>query len=226
MQNPAKHDLHLSALSISRATCDQLEEIGFVRDQFANNRLCVASAYHGTYAGQRTIPDEGFWRQLCQLLLSDTHFAGHLEEERTARRELISVSSVEPRTKARLLPFTLEPVPCGRYKACDIHLGVELSASSRESIETLEALGMISFERYGGNGVRRVYTVTCESDDDGHALYEKLCGIVKGQLGFVGKIKLEMISRYLRYPSDVDGLPIVSRESVARWLVGAETNPD
>jgi hypothetical protein len=217
----AKHDLHLSALSISPGTCQELERIGFFRDEFANNRYCVASAYHGSYAGPGNIPDDRFWDLLKTLLLSDLSFAGHLEEERTIRREIVRTGRKPGHSIGAILPFHMQPVPDGAHKACDIHLGMELDLSSRESLETLESLKMVSFDKHGTVGVRRIYSLTCENDDDGLALFDALLGIVTSLSGFVGKIKLESITRYLRHPSNADGLPIVTSESARDWLATA-----
>lgn len=217
-----KNDLHLSALSISSFTCDDLERLGFSRDVFANNRYCVASAYHGSYTGALSIPDDKLWVDLCSLLLSDPQFQGHLEEECTQRREFITGPTDTAVGPGSIPPFHMEPVPFGRHKACDIHLGIELDLSSAESCHALEMLRMASFDRVGDKGTRRIYTVTCESESDGHAVFDVLYAFIKLLPGFVGKIKLESTTRYLRHPENAEGLPIVTTRAVRDWMSAAQ----
>jgi hypothetical protein len=120
--------------------------------------------------------------------------------------------------RSPLAAFEMEAVPPGSHKACDIHLGIELNLSSAESCDALEDLRMASFDRQGEQGVRRIYTVTCESYDDGEAIYETLYSFIRALPGFIGKIKLEETTRYLRHPTHADGLPIVTVTAASRWL--------
>src|SRR6267143_578014 len=109
-----KHDLHISALTISPASRGNLENLGFVRDEFANNRRCIASEYHASYKGNERIPNDALWGRLSNLLFEDDYFSGHLEEEQTVRRESIASARTTPWKRRPLVPFKLEPVPPGR----------------------------------------------------------------------------------------------------------------
>lgn len=217
MANLSSYDLHLSALSISADSRRAVEDLGFVRDEFANNRHCVASEYHATYRGDALLPNDALWDDVRRLLRHDVTFSGHLEEEQLCQRIIVPGSTVADGS-IRLVPFILSDVLPGLHKACDIHLGVQIDAWSEKKLALLDELRMVSFEKPTADGVRRVYTITCESVSDGEVAFAALEHILSAVCDAPARMKLERTSRYLRHPSNAIGLPLVRADSLQAWL--------
>jgi hypothetical protein len=215
-----KYDLHLSAKKISKSTIKAIEKLGFNRDVFANNRHCDTTMYHGTYRGNVVLPDKKIWKSICQLLNNDTYFEGTLEEEEyETDRVFYFENTIDISFQKQLLPkfITTQPLS-GKYKACDIHIGVNLNKSSNDCINALEALATASFDKPKENSIYRIYTITTENIEDGY----KICSFLKAYFsdGFSiqGKIKLEKTTRHYRKPSLVNTLPLVTTKEVNRWF--------
>lgn len=213
-----RYDLHLSAAHISPQTVRTVEKLGFVRDEFANNTRCLASDYHGTFRGPQRLPDDDLWRQACAALRSDPLFIGCLEEESIEpehQRTLHGTGSAMP---APLPPIHLTDVPAGEHKACDLHIGVNLTTSTPAALAQLEHLEIASFDKPTPEGIRRVYTITCATRDDGERMFTHLAQHLSQVPGLHGKMKLEMTTRYLRHPDDAPTLPLTTPAVVAAWL--------
>lgn len=218
MSRSTKFDLHLSAYSLSPDTIRKVEALGFKRDMFANNRRCDTTAYHGTFRGERSLPDDGLWKQLEDIFRSDTSFVGGLEEEVFTPAEVIRFngdSSITPRPAADLQSQV--PAP-GSYKACDIHINVDLEASSDQGIAYLESFGLASFDKPQENGTHRVYSATCASIESGRKLFRELTDILPTIPGLVGKMKFEAVTRFLRLPNTAPALPLTSDNQLEAWL--------
>jgi hypothetical protein len=223
--NAIEYDLHLSAISISSGTVQAIESIGFVRDEFANNTKCVASEYHGTFRGSAPLPDDHLWATICSVLSSDTAFSGGLEEEVTQphhEHRLIGSADAIPEA---LPPIELQPITAGKRKACDLHISISLATSARHAIEYIETLQAASFEKPSPEGVRRIYTVTCETFEDGENLFLALCNMLDQVPGLHGKLKLEGTTRFFRHPIDAATLPLTDSQSVRRWLNTVSRQP-
>ena len=76
-----KFDLHLSAYNITPDTIRKVETLGFKRDEFANNTRCDTTVYHGTFRGNRILPDDSLWNELKNIFGQEPTFVGGLEEE-------------------------------------------------------------------------------------------------------------------------------------------------
>lgn len=217
-------DIHLSAFRIAPATVKRIEHLGFARDEFANNTRCLASEYHGTYRGKRQLPDDGLWNETCQLLLADGIFRGCLEEESIDprhQREMDGKGCLAP----SLLPqLRHKEVPAGKQKACDLHIGVELGRSPPAAIEQLESLKIASFEKPIPDGIRRVYTITCETVEDGEKLFDVLQRHLSQVPDLRGKMKLERTTRCFRHPDDAPVLPLTTREMVSEWIASVSAS--
>lgn len=212
------YDLHLSAALISQSTIASLNQLGFVRDEFANLTFCHTGEYHATYRGSNRLPDDGLWDSICFLLENDERFSGYLEEEANEsayRRELFGAGFLMP---VLLPPIGLVECPAGVQKVCDIHIGISLSGSGEQAIEYLKQLELSSVDKPSADGIRRVYTLTCESLEDGERLFLWLSQHLSAVPGLKGTIKLEKISKHFRRPEDATTLPIATMEAVSAWF--------
>jgi hypothetical protein len=212
------YDMHLSAALISQSTIARLNQIGFVRDEFVNLTFCHTGEYHATYRGSNPLPDDDLWDNICFLLESDERFSGYLEEEANEsvyRRKLLGTGFVMPEF---LPPIRLVECPAGVQKLCDIHIGISLSHSAESAIEYLKRLELSSVDKPSPDGIRRVYTLTCESLKDGERLYLWLGQHLSTLPGLRGTIKLEKISKHFRKPENATTLPIATLKAVSQWF--------
>jgi hypothetical protein len=215
-----KYDLHLSAYAISQDTVREVESLGFRRDEFANNRRCDTTAYHGTYRGSETLPSDSLWARIKDTLGADNSFVGGLEEEEffPQQTRFLKTSSCDaPVVRRQLL---ISEVPrAGNYKACDIHINVSISETSKEALEAIEAIGLASFDKPAANGiVHRVFSATCETLDDGNALFDALLEWLNSLPELSAKVKFESTRRFMRLPADAPALPLVSHQNLQLWL--------
>ena len=143
-----KYDIHLSAYSISRESVQLFEGLGFERDLFANNTRCEATQYHGTYRGQMDLPDDSLWGKLCSIMNSDILFSGSLEEEifDSSATIYFDRKSNSSESIAKLPKIGITQPNINEYKACDIHINVNMDQSAAKTIEFLECLEIASFD--------------------------------------------------------------------------------
>lgn len=213
------YDLHLAAANISPKTVSILGHLGFVRDEFANLTYCHTGDYHGTFKGSIRLPNKDLWNKLCDVLGADEKFSGYMEEELTVddwRGSLSGEGGVSD--PAPLPPVATITCPAGRRKACDIHMAVYLDSSTPAAVELMSGLQVSSVDRPGPEGVRRVYTVTCESLADGKRLYTALYSYLSSVRGLRGRMKLEVTTKHYRKPADAMTLPLATAEGVAAWF--------
>lgn len=211
-------DMHLAAASISRDTVVKLAQHGFKRDEFANLTFCHTGDYHGTFRGATPLPSKQLWEDICALLEADEGFSGYLEEESCGeqwRREFNGLSSG---SGEHLPPVLMTTCPAGMRKACDIHMALYLDSSPISAVEFMNSLGCASVDRVGPEGVRRVYTITCESLEDGRQLFAELSDHLSRVNGLNGRMKLEVTTRHYRKPADAMTLPIATKDAVAAWF--------
>ena len=180
----------------------------------------MASEYHGTYRGSQQLPNDGLWEEVCHLLLSDKTFSGCLEEE--AMEQEVSIEGVSSILPTYMKTLTIKEVPAGKHKACDIHMRVNL-ASPIDAVKQIEGLEIASFDRPTPEGMQRVYTVTCETREDGRHLFDALSKYLARVPGLRGKMKLEMTTRFLRQPDNAATLPITLSSTIAKWI--STSNP-
>lgn len=219
-----KYDLHLSAYQISNNSIKEFEKLGFCRDEFANNTRCEVTSYHGTYRGEKYSPNSAFWNQLYQILEGDYFFSGGLEEEEFDTDKILYFDGLENIGENRILPpiYTEQP-KANLYKACDIHISVDLEKSDLNSLQFLEALEIASFDKPKENKIFRIYTITTETLENGEKLFAILSTYLKQISCLVGKIKLERTTRFFRKPADAKTLPMVLSSSFDEWLNKLET---
>jgi hypothetical protein len=212
-----KYDIHLSAYEIGPQTISDLEDLGFVRDEFANNTRCDATQYHGTYRGLAQLPDDSLWDQARESLNRDEIFSGGLEEEVFDEAE---VQRFNGGGKSLTMPPRMNIIqpPPNVYKACDLHINVDLAASTNEGLRYLEALQVASFDRPQNGAVHRVFTITFETYEDGLLAFDTLHKHLKEMRGLVGKMKLEKTVRFYRKPSNAPSLPLTTNHSFRYWL--------
>lgn len=226
-----RYDLHLSAFSISPETIKVIEELGFSRDEFANNTRCERTAYHGTYRGIVSLPSNKIWNTLKQLLSSDQSFVGNLEEEiydSTQVFEFVSAQQDEIDYSARC---SFEPIKCeqpaiGIYKSCDIHINFTINCTSLQSLAIIDRIGMASFDKLESDGAHRIYSATCVKTESGRRLFETLKEIILILPKAKVKMKFEHITRYLRIPSDAPALPLIQESDLVEWFNNAELQLD
>ncbi len=222
-----KFDLHLSAYDIAFSTVTALEKLGFVRDEFANNRYCDTTAYHGSFPNWE--PNSELYLRIKDLLFNDSVFNGGLEEEVTLpwnRAKLTNVSDIRnEKTEVQLIEMLQEMpptksnsiCPAGRHKTCDIHINVDWQYSYDVSKKAIDSLKLISFDKphdkddVGRSNFDRIYTMTFESLCEGISVFNGLAKTITPENGFgiQGKIKLEMTTRIFRKPCDGQMLPII-----------------
>lgn len=223
-----KYDLHLSAKGISRGTIETIEEMGFCRDLFANNTNCDTTTYHGTFRGRATLPNDDLWKSICAILDNDDKFAGTLEEEEyLSDRVVYFDNQTDSLVSMPQLGALGTSQPCkGEYKACDIHIGVDMDRTDQACIEFLEGLGVASFDKPKGNATYRIFTITTESLEDGHRMLQQLKVILDGFPRVVGKMKLEVTRRFFRKPSLVNTLPLSKKNDVDKWLKAMKSSKE
>jgi hypothetical protein len=221
-----EYDMHLAAARISRSSIEQLAEVGFVRDEFANLTHCHTGEYHATYRGVIPLPDEGVWARTTGILNADERFSGYLELEATPL-ELLRTYPTPIEGSLPPLPPAITLVECTAElrKVADVHTGVMLEQSRPEALAWFDALKAAYVEKPTPAGTRRVYTVTFEQVEDAKHFAQVLDAHLRRLPGFVGKMKLEVIKRQLRKPADAVTLPIARPQAVADWIAAVGEVP-
>lgn len=225
MHPTTKFDLHLSAYTISLETIREVEALGFRRDEFANNTRCDTTAYHGTFRGERQLPDNALWHQLRGVFDGDTSFVGGLEEEEFAPSETVQLVGGSGNPPSLRPPIAASAPAAGTYKACDIHININLSRTMPESLLAVETLELASFDKPQEDGIHRVFSATCASVDSGRALFRALKDYLSLVPGLVGKLKFERTTRFLRVPADAPALPLTDDNQLSDWLRNCELMP-
>jgi hypothetical protein len=217
-----KYDIHLSAYEISKESIQQFENLGFQRDEFANNTRCEVTAYHGTYRGEEHLPNTDLWDNLCSILNNDITFSGGLEEEEFSTNGTIEFSGQGKEVKP-LLPAleTEQPLP-NYYKACDIHINIDVEKTDPNCLNYLEALQVASFDKPRNGKIHRIYTITTDTLENGEKAFTIISEYLKDIKGLVGKMKLEKTTRFLRKPETAYTLPLTNSQAFERWLIKLE----
>ncbi len=213
-----KYDIHLSASQISQQTIEAIVQLGFQRDEFANNTRCETTAYHGTYRGLELLPNDSLWSNLCNILDNDPEFIGGLEEEEFDPTETLFFSGRESSFQNIFPKMLTEQPPPNVYKACDIHISIDLEKSNSANLKYLEALEVASFDKPKDGVIHRIFTVTCESIDDGRKAYLIIGDYIKSIGSLIGKMKYEKTVRFYRRPETAYTLPLTNKRSFQMWL--------
>ena len=213
-----KYDIHLSAYEISRKAIEQFELLGFQRDEFANNTRCEVTAYHGTYRGKEHLPNTDLWDKLCNILNEDITFSGGLEEEEFKADGTIFFTGEGQEVKPLLPAFETEQPEPKVYKACDIHINIDIENSDIECLKYLEALQVASFDKPKDGKVHRIYTITTDTLENGLKAFSIIREYLKDINGLKGKMKLEKTTRFLRKPETAYTLPLTNSQAFERWL--------
>jgi hypothetical protein len=216
-----KYDLHLSAYKISNESIAEFEKIGFKRDEFANNTRCEVTQYHGTYRGNELLPNDDLWEKLCQILDNDPKFSGGLEEESYNPNETITFEGkgILGFDDEDYLPSmeTQQPPP-NVNKACDIHISINLEESNLDSLKYLEVLKVASFDKPRDEKIYRIFTITCETFEDGKVAFDIVKNYLQSIRGLCGKVKLERTTRFFRKPATAYTLPLTDKIAFQKWL--------
>jgi hypothetical protein len=214
------YDIHLAATKISRDATEKLAVLGFERDQFVNLTCCHTGEYHGTYRGSELLPNEVLWQQINAILEADgDKFSGYLEQEMTEPKFRGLIEGRGPAMPPALPQLKIEDCPASKHKSCDLHVGINLTASDKLAVRLLDGLNLSSVDKDVPNqGQRRVYTITFESLLDGERVFAAFYEYLRSVPGLRGKLKLEKIVRNIRIPADAAVLPIATSEAVAVWL--------
>jgi hypothetical protein len=217
-----KYDLHLSIYRVSQATINSIEKLGFTRDEFANNRYCDTTVYHGTYNGTEELPSDNLWNKLESIFIADETFIGSLEEEESFPEYTYSIKNSallnSLKMKNNLPSFPSYRTPAGVSKACDIHINFSLENSSEESIKRIEELNLASFDKPQVDGIHRIFSITCETIIDGQALFKYFQEYLTMMPNIDVKLKFEATRRFLRIPKGSPVLPIANSQDVRSWL--------
>lgn len=213
-----KYDIHLSAYEISREAIKKFETLGFQRDEFANNTRCEVTAYHGTYRGKEHLPSTALWNNLCQILEEDNSFSGGLEEEEFEANGTVFFNGLGQEVKPLLPALETEQPEPNVYKACDIHINIDVENSDLKCLDYLEALQIASFDKPKDGKIHRIYTITTDNLEDGYKAFEILSDYFKDIKGLCGKMKIETTTRFLRKPSTAYTLPLTNSQAFERWL--------
>jgi hypothetical protein len=222
----SKYDLHLSIYRVSQSTIKSVEKLGFIRDEFANNRYCDTTVYHGTYYGVEELPSDNLWNELERIFIADETFIGSLEEEESFPKQTYYVKNLDlpnsSKTERNLLSFPSSTTPVGVSKACDIHINFSLDNSSEESIKKIEELNLASFDKPQIDGTHRIFSITCETINDGQAIFQYFQEYLKILPNIDVKMKFEATRRFLRIPKGSPVLPIVYSQDIKSWLKSSE----
>lgn len=213
-----KYDVHLSAYEISKEAIRKFEALGFKRDEFANNTRCEVTVYHGTYRGEEHLPNTNLWGNLCQILDSDKTFSGGLEEEEFDSNSTFHFNGSGIETKQLLPPMETGQPGRNVYKACDIHINIDIANSDSTCLKYLETLEVASFDKPKDGGINRIFTITTETMEDGLKAFSIFSDYLKDIKGLVGKIKLEKTTRFFRKPDNAYVLPLISKQKFQNWL--------
>jgi hypothetical protein len=170
-------------------TIREVEALGFRRDEFTNNTRCDTTAYHGTFRGSRVLPDNRLWKDLEGIFSADDSFVGGLEEEEFVPAETVHLTGTSRSSPSLSSPLAMSQPTAGTYKACDIHININLPKTSQAALKFVEVLELASFDKPQDDGVHRVFSATCESVESGRALFQTLSQYLLRVPGLVGKMK-------------------------------------
>lgn len=215
---PATFDLHLSAYRLASETIRKVEALGFKRDEFTNNTRCDTTVYHGTFRGSRILPDDSLWDQLERVFRGDPSFVGGLEEEEFDPMDIVQLNGTSLAWPRSFRPLGMSRPVAGTYKACDIHININLGVTMATALHAVEGLELASFDKPEHDGVHRIFSVTCENVESGRRLFMALSSHLRRVPGLVGKMKFEHTTRCIRVPLDAPALPLLSDRNLADWL--------
>lgn len=216
------YETHIAADLIDEFTKSIFLDAGFKSNEFIRHREVSASAWRATWKSNKKRTQKE-WNDWANILKSSS-FQGTLIEELfdTATLNVFSGSA----KRKRIAPppsLVATNVPPGEYKACDIHISIDLTRSDPASVSEIERICNASVDRKP-KGSKRIFTVTCERLLDGHAICEQLSSHLETLESLYGKIYLEQILRYERIPNNTPVLKRVDSKHAADWLHHTLTN--
>jgi hypothetical protein len=215
MSSSAKFsDLHLSAYSITKNTIPLIENLGFVRDEFFGNTHCDATEYHATFRGENQV---SIFEIASKILKSDSEFEGDFELENSKEEYTKQIQTQNGEVK--FLTKLESSIPkLGVYKACDIHININMNQSCALSVFALESLGLASFKRKKNGEIHIIITPTFEDLEIGKQFFVFFGEYLNSLPSLTAKIKFEVITNHLRIPSLGRCLPLVSSLTALNWL--------
>ena len=218
-----EYDIHLSAYSVSPKTIKEVEKLGFSRDEFTNNTRCETTEYHGTFRGAVILPSNEIWEETCKLLSNDSDFSGGLEEEAFGKSDIVFFDNKNNVALPYILPpmVTMQPPP-NTYKACDIHINIDITNSDNSCLQYLDALSIPSFDKPKNGNVHRIYSITCESLKEGRQVFNFMKTYLKTLPNLQGKMKFEKTTRFFRLPTNAVALPIINSTQLTEWFSNVE----
>lgn len=225
------YELRLFAYTIKPKTIEQLTAFGFINDKFGNYCCCQTPEYQVNFYDWQ--PNKDIWDDVTTILSHDETFNGNLEELMVLpdfNKELSCKSSAEyivadyvslmfnssfPQEKAI-------PCPIRKKKMCDIHINVDWHYTVEAVKKAFDGLGLVSFDYpiHIKEGFNRIYTLAFEDLSKGVSVFNAITYVLvtlnnqgssdtSGILGFVGEIKLEIVTREYRQPMDGTVMPII-----------------
>lgn len=212
------YDLHISTDSISPSSITALEGLGFIEDEFYNNRNSTPVFWHATFSKHYHEPDDQLWKNILHIVNEDRIFSGTIEEEKFEGGNRFFYANVNKNDIPSLDPFVLEVCAPGEHKACDIHINVDKNKTPEKIMTFIDELNLISFERTLKDSSHRIYSLTFETLEDGQATLKLLDSLFSQLSGFHGKMKLEEIHRFHTHPAHTTQLPIVRSNFLKNWI--------
>ena len=199
----------------------KIESVGFKQDGLSNTLRSDSASYHASLSSSAEIDSGDLWSELENILRSDIYFVGALEEEMYFRAHAIALTG-----QSRLAPIMCGPLigsqpPAGKFKSCDIHINIDLAATSASALAYIESLQIASYTKVVLGRSHRVFSATCESLESGRKLFDVL-GVYLTQVpDLVGVMKFEHTTRYLRIPDNAPTLPLTYDANLADWLLSS-----
>ena len=168
------------------------------------------------------LPDNQLWTELQGIFSADDSFVGGLEEEEFAPAETVHIAGTNLAAPVLGRPLGKSQPTAGTYKACDIHINIDLRKTQPEAMKFVEVLELASFDKPQVDGVHRVFSATCESVESGRKLFKSLSEYLSQVPGLVGKMKFERTTRFLRLPPNAPALPLTSDSQLAEWFLESQ----
>lgn len=224
MNPKLNYDIHLSAYSISKETIKKVEKLGFCRDEFTNNTRCETTEYHGTFRGDIVLPNDKIWEKICKVLSDDKKFSGGLEEEEFGKNDVVFFDNETHNQSLNILPkmTTILPPP-NTYKGCDIHISIDMTNSNLSCLDYLEALSIPCFDKPKNGNIYRIFSITCETVDEGRRVFEFMKTYLGTIPGLKGKMKFEKTTKFFRLPENAIALPLINSLYLSKWFSNIDT---
>ena len=206
MNSNILYEIHLASDVISSDIERFLTNFGFVRDAFIGGTTGVVHPCHYTIDATSASEANTVWQQCVHRLrkTEKTEFFGYgeLEISGIGHRVDIPLKKFDPSVPFPVGRFEFEECPLEKHKAFDIHISVDLRSIDIRLKSMLE--DTINFHyvdiRKTRDKVVRVYTIQPLGAKVTPSIFYILSDYFVNAGGFEGKIKLEMLEQFERFP--------------------------